>query len=76
VYAFEPTHYAAAKFQCNLFLNPDLSARIELIQAFVSDQSSTSPPMRFPPSPLTTFAEVNTYSGLHLYASKTTRRSA
>jgi FkbM family methyltransferase len=41
VYAFEPTHYAAEKFQRNLALNTELSKRIEFIQAFVSDQSST-----------------------------------
>jgi FkbM family methyltransferase len=43
VYAFEPTHYAAAKLRRNLALNPALAARIEFIQAFVSDRSSADP---------------------------------
>jgi FkbM family methyltransferase len=37
VYAFEPTAYAYQKLLRNLSLNPELSARITPIQAFLSD---------------------------------------
>jgi FkbM family methyltransferase len=36
VFAFEPTHYAYAKFKQNIALNPGLSERIVVKQAFVS----------------------------------------
>ncbi len=36
VFAFEPTHYAFAKLKHNIVLNPGLSERIVMIQAFVS----------------------------------------
>ncbi|HYO15160.1 MAG TPA: FkbM family methyltransferase [Thermoanaerobaculia bacterium] len=43
VYAFEPTHYAFARLQTNLGLNPDLAARITAIQIFVSASRGDRP---------------------------------
>ena len=40
VFAFEPTHYAFAKLKHNVALNPGLSNRIVVIQAFVSHTPS------------------------------------
>lgn len=39
VYAFEPTDYAYERLLQNLSLNPDLRARVEPVQAFVSARS-------------------------------------
>lgn len=38
VYSFEPTHYALSKFKRNLELNPELSKRINVVNAYVSDE--------------------------------------
>jgi FkbM family methyltransferase len=43
VFAFEPTHYAYAKLIRNLELNPELSRRVEPVQAFVSSVSAAQP---------------------------------
>ncbi|HEX4963663.1 MAG TPA: FkbM family methyltransferase [Thermoanaerobaculia bacterium] len=43
VYACEPTHYAFARLQTNLRLNPDLAARITAVQTFVSADSGDQP---------------------------------
>jgi FkbM family methyltransferase len=43
VFAFEPTHYAFAKLTRNLELNPELSPRVEAVQAFVSSASAVRP---------------------------------
>lgn len=40
VYAFEPTHYAYARLQRNLELNPGLAKRIKTIQSFVSEKTT------------------------------------
>jgi FkbM family methyltransferase len=42
VYAFEPTHYAIARLKRNLELNPDLAARVEVINSFVSKGEATA----------------------------------
>ena len=42
VVAFEPTHYAFARLARNLSLNPELSARIEAVQSFVSSRTAKS----------------------------------
>lgn len=42
VYAFEPTHYAFKKLQKNLSLNPQVAARIQTIQSFVSCEKNKS----------------------------------
>ena len=46
VYAFEPTHYAIAKLERNLSLNPQLAKHIEVINAFVSAKSSKNSDMK------------------------------
>jgi len=46
VYSFEPAHYAIEKLKKNLFLNPGLASRIEVINAFVSTKSTTNPGMK------------------------------
>jgi FkbM family methyltransferase len=43
VFAFEPTDYAFAKLIRNLELNPELSPRVETVQAFVSSVSDRRP---------------------------------
>jgi FkbM family methyltransferase len=43
VFAFEPTHYAFARLKRNLELNPELSSRVEAVQAFVSSASGVRP---------------------------------
>jgi len=43
VFSFEPTHYALARLNRNLELNPKLANRVEVIHSFVTKQSSTSP---------------------------------
>ncbi|MGC1719902.1 MAG: FkbM family methyltransferase, partial [Isosphaeraceae bacterium] len=43
VFAFEPTHYALARLKRNLELNPDLAGRVEVINSFVTKQSSANP---------------------------------
>jgi FkbM family methyltransferase len=43
VFSFEPTHYALARLKRNLELNPDLAGRVELINSFVTEQSSAKP---------------------------------
>jgi FkbM family methyltransferase len=40
VYSFEPTHYSMARLKRNISLNPELSARIEVINSFVSSKST------------------------------------
>ena len=42
VIAFEPTHYAISKFKKNLLLNPELAKRIEIVNSFVSAETSKS----------------------------------
>ncbi|MBN2137214.1 MAG: FkbM family methyltransferase [Sedimentisphaerales bacterium] len=39
VYSFEPTHYAFAKLQKNLELNPELGRRVVAVKSFVSSQT-------------------------------------
>jgi len=46
VYAFEPTHYAFAKLQTNLGLNPALAARVTASQVFVSSRSASVPALQ------------------------------
>lgn len=46
VYAFEPAHYAIAKLERNLSLNPELAKHIEMINAFVSAKSTKNSDMR------------------------------
>jgi FkbM family methyltransferase len=43
VFAFEPTHHAFARLKRNLELNPELSPRVEAVQAFVSAASDQRP---------------------------------
>jgi FkbM family methyltransferase len=43
VFAFEPTHYALGRLRRNLELNPELAARVEVTNGFVSGQSDTNP---------------------------------
>ncbi len=43
VLAFEPTHYAVGRLRRNFELNPDLAARVEVVQSFVSDRSDSTP---------------------------------
>jgi len=43
VFAFEPTHYALTRLKRNLELNPELSPRVETVQAFVSSASAARP---------------------------------
>lgn len=43
VYAFEPTHYAYAKLQRNLVLNPELAARIYPVACFLSNKNEEHP---------------------------------
>lgn len=43
IYSFEPTHYALARLKRNLELNPDLAGRVEVINSFVTKQSSANP---------------------------------
>jgi FkbM family methyltransferase len=42
VIAFEPTHYAIGRLRHNLELNPDLAARVETVQSFVSDRAESN----------------------------------
>ena len=46
VYAFEPTNYAFNKIQKNISLNPELSKRIILTKAFVSNKSENNAPIK------------------------------
>jgi FkbM family methyltransferase len=46
VYAFEPTDYAFNKIQKNISLNPELSKRIILTKAFVSNKSENNAPIK------------------------------
>ncbi len=46
VYAFEPTDYSMARLRRNLELNPQLAARIEVIQSFVSSSNNERPGIR------------------------------
>ncbi len=46
VYAIEPAHYAIAKLKRNLELNPELSKRIVVINAFVSSKSGENSEMK------------------------------
>jgi FkbM family methyltransferase len=43
VIAFESTHYAIGRLRRNLELNPDLAARVETVQSFVSDHADSNP---------------------------------
>jgi FkbM family methyltransferase len=40
IYAFEPTHFAFAKLQRNIALNPQLAPRVEPVQTFLSSAAS------------------------------------
>jgi FkbM family methyltransferase len=43
VFSFEPTHYALERLKRNLELNPDLAVRVQVINSFVTKQSSANP---------------------------------
>jgi FkbM family methyltransferase len=43
VYAFEPTHYALERLLRNISLNPGMSDRITVLNAFVSEKSHDAP---------------------------------
>lgn len=45
VYSFEPTHYAFAKLNKNISLNPDFASRITTVQAFVSSKEEQDAPI-------------------------------
>jgi FkbM family methyltransferase len=46
VYAFEPTHYAIAKFRRNMELNQGLASQIKLINTFLSDHIESNARIR------------------------------